>query len=90
MKNQYGMLMTIVLLLGCVELSPIAQAVSPPPDGGYGGQNTAEGTDALFHLITGVWNSAFAHFTTIQLGFETLPSASKPSTTPTARSILAA
>ena len=59
MKNQYGMLMTIVVLLGCVELSPIAQAVNPPPDGGYGGQSTAEGTDALFHLTTGVWNSAF-------------------------------
>jgi len=59
MKNQYGMSMTIVLLLGCLGVSPIAQAVNPPPDGGYGGQNTAEGTDALFHLTTGVWNSAF-------------------------------
>jgi len=34
------------------------QAVDPPPDGGYGGQNTAEGTDALFSLTTGVWNVA--------------------------------
>ena len=61
MKNQYGMLMTIVLLLGCIELSPIAQAVSPPPDGGYGGNNTAEGTEALFNLSTGVWNSAVGY-----------------------------
>jgi hypothetical protein len=61
MKNQYGMLMTIVLLLSCVELSPIAQAVNPPPDGGYGGNNTAEGTEALFNLSTGVWNSAVGY-----------------------------
>lgn len=61
MKNQYGMLMTIVLLLGCLEVSPITQAVSPPPDGGYGGNNTAEGTEALFNLSTGVWNSAVGY-----------------------------
>ena len=28
----------------------MAQAVSPPPDGGYPGQNTAEGEKALFSL----------------------------------------
>jgi hypothetical protein len=39
-------------------LSSAAQAVNPPPDGGYGGNNTAEGTDALFSLTTGVWNVA--------------------------------
>ena len=39
-------------------LSPIAQAVNPPPDGGYANQNTAEGTDALFSLTSGVWNVA--------------------------------
>jgi hypothetical protein len=46
------------ILLASFALSPGVQAVSPPPDGGYGGNNTAEGTDALFHLTTGVWNSA--------------------------------
>jgi trimeric autotransporter adhesin len=61
MKNQNGMLMTIVLLLGCLEVSPVTQAVSPPPDGGYGGNNTAEGTEALFNLSTGVWNSAVGY-----------------------------
>jgi hypothetical protein len=39
-------------------LSPAAQAVSPPPDGGYPGQNTAEGEDALFSLTTGDANTA--------------------------------
>jgi hypothetical protein len=34
------------------------QAVSPPPDGGYPNQNTAEGEDALFRLTTGFDNTA--------------------------------
>jgi len=49
----------IPLLFVCLGFSPAAQAVTPPPDGGYGGSNTAEGSDALFSLTTGVWNSAF-------------------------------
>jgi trimeric autotransporter adhesin len=48
----------ILILLVCFALSSEVHAVSPPPDGGYGGNNTAEGTNALFHLTTGVWNSA--------------------------------
>jgi hypothetical protein len=47
------------ILFVCFGFPPTAQAVSPPPDGGYGGQNTAEGTNALFNLTTGIWNSAF-------------------------------
>jgi hypothetical protein len=34
------------------------QAVNPPPDGGYPGNNTAEGTSALFSLTTGIANTA--------------------------------
>ena len=49
----------LVALLTWFPLFPEAQAVSPPPDGGYAYNNTAEGTDALFSLTTGVWNSAF-------------------------------
>jgi len=40
-------------------LSPTAQPqLSPPPDGGYPNDNTAEGTDALFNLTTGSENTA--------------------------------
>jgi hypothetical protein len=39
--------------LACFALLPGAQAVSPPPDGGYAGGNTAEGRNALFSLTTG-------------------------------------
>ena len=41
-------------------LSPAAKAfgVSPPPDGGYPNQNTAEGDSALFSLTTGSDNTA--------------------------------
>ena len=35
-----------------------AQAVNPPPDGGYPGENTAEGTRALFNLASGEFNTA--------------------------------
>ena len=34
------------------------QAVVPPPDGGYPGGNTAEGTNALLSLTTGGYNTA--------------------------------
>ena len=48
----------VAFSLHCFALSPGAQAVSPPPDGGYSGGNTAEGQDALLHLTTGVQNTA--------------------------------
>ena len=48
----------ITLVLVCFALSPTARAVDPPPDGGYPNFNTAEGTDALFHLTTGSGNTA--------------------------------
>jgi hypothetical protein len=53
-----GTFTTTLLALGFLTLSPIAQAVSPPPDGGYPGQNTAEGQSALLHLAGGTYNTA--------------------------------
>jgi hypothetical protein len=52
----------IILSLVCVALFPNAQAVLPPPDGGYPGFNTAEGQNALFSLTTGVGNTAAGWF----------------------------
>jgi hypothetical protein len=43
-------------------LLPIAQAVVPPPDGGYLGFNTAEGQNALSGLTTGIGNTAVGWF----------------------------
>lgn len=63
MKNRNTRFAVLVALAFCV-LSSIAQAVSPAPDGGYPGGNTAEGTSALFSLTSGIDNTA--------LGFQAL------------------
>ena len=51
-----------VFVLVCLTFSPRVQAVVPPPDGGYPGNNTAEGQDALLSLTTGVNNTAVGWF----------------------------
>jgi hypothetical protein len=52
----------IALLLLCpAAAGPQAQAVSPAPDGGYPGNNTAEGTSALFSLTSGISNTAVGY-----------------------------
>src|SRR5512133_2722465 len=50
----------IVFVIGlvCLGFSPAMRAVTPAPDGGYPGFNTAEGTNALFSRTTGVQNTA--------------------------------
>ena len=49
----------VPILLACFTLLPRVQAVSPTPDGGYLGANTAEGgPGALFSLTTGTDNTA--------------------------------
>ena len=51
-------LCVILLVTACFEFSPRGQAVTPAPDGGYPGLNTAEGDDALFRLTSGISNTA--------------------------------
>ena len=56
----------IAFMLSCFGLSTKLLAVVPAPDGGYPGNNTAEGANALFSLTSGIDNTA--------LGFEALVS----------------
>jgi hypothetical protein len=58
----------IALALLCFGLLPGAQAVVPPPDGGYGPPdygvgNTAEGEEALLNLSSGGFNTAAGYRT---------------------------
>jgi Chaperone of endosialidase len=62
MKNRNTTLTTILLALGCLALLTTALAVSPTPDGGYPGGNTAEGQNALFSLTSGTYNTAVGLF----------------------------
>jgi len=56
MKPQ-NLILIPILIIGLGVL-PKAQALSPAPDGGYPGQNTAEGQSALLHLAGGTYNTA--------------------------------
>src|SRR5215469_4572544 len=58
MKTPINTIITTLLTLGVLALSSIALAVSPAPDGGYAGGNTAEGQNALLGLSTGTYNTA--------------------------------
>ncbi len=48
----------ITIALFCFAVVQNTQAVSPAPDGGYPGGNTAEGQNALTSLTTGFYNNA--------------------------------
>src|SRR5438874_10027405 len=55
-------LFLVALLLACFVVPQAAQAVVPPPDGGYPNFTTAEGDNALKTLTTGVGNTAVGTF----------------------------
>jgi trimeric autotransporter adhesin len=58
MKTSIRSVLTLLAFLCLSAVGPKAQAVVPPPDGGYPGFNTAEGQNALMNLTTGAGNTA--------------------------------
>jgi hypothetical protein len=56
-----------IFVFGFFALLPPAQAVVPPPDGGYPGGNTAEGTSALLSRTTGSYNTAVGIYSLLSL-----------------------
>src|SRR5213080_4999451 len=60
-------LIHILIGIVCIGLLPKTQAVSPPPDGGYPGGNTAEGTSALLSRTTGTYNTAVGIYSLLSL-----------------------
>ncbi len=62
MKTSIPLFLTVLSFIWLSVAGPKAEAVVPPPDGGYPGFNTAEGQNALFSLTTGSANTAVGWF----------------------------
>src|SRR6266513_1224517 len=60
-------LLLVPLLFACFAIAQSARAVSPPPDGGYPGGNTAEGGLALGGLTTGFYNTGVGIYSLLSL-----------------------
>jgi hypothetical protein len=68
MKTTIRLIITILPLLCLSAAGPKAQAVVPPPDGGYPNFTTAEGQKALFSLTTGAANTAVGWYSLFSAG----------------------
>jgi hypothetical protein len=69
MKTQSSLTARFIALFAfsCFAVSQIAEAVNPPPGGGYPGGNTAEGTSALLSLTSGTYNTAVGIYSLLGL-----------------------
>src|SRR5215211_7020296 len=62
MKMKISPILVTLALFCSMAAGPNAQAVNPPPDGGYSNFNTAEGQKVPFSLTTGAANTAVGWF----------------------------
>jgi hypothetical protein len=72
MKTRSKIIAMMLVTVGFLALCATAQAVSPPPDGGYPGGNTAEGQSALLGLTSGTYNTAIGFDTLVRLDASSL------------------
>ena len=61
MKNRSTKHINLLFALGCLAFFSEMEAVLPP-DGGYPGNNTAEGQNALLSLTAGSFNPSLVAF----------------------------
>jgi Chaperone of endosialidase len=66
MKTNALSLLVISMFISFASLPPV-QGVSPAPDGGYPGGNTAEGQAALLSLTSGTYNTAIGIYSLLSL-----------------------
>jgi trimeric autotransporter adhesin len=62
MKTTMRLLPLLLTFVSLLVVASRARAVSPPPDGGYPGGNTAEGQNAMLSLTSGGFNTAVGWF----------------------------
>jgi Chaperone of endosialidase len=67
MKMKRYLVLALPLILCVTAVGPNVKAVSPLPDGGYPGGNTAEGQNALLGLTTGFYNTAVGIYSLLSL-----------------------
>ena len=69
MKTQslHTPLFPVLFVIASFAVTPRAQAVNPPPDGGYARGNTAEGSSALLNLTTGAYNTGAGVYSLLSL-----------------------
>ena len=57
----------ITFALVCFAVIQNTQAISPAPDGGYSGGNTAEGQNSLLSLTSGIYNTGIGIYSLLSL-----------------------
>ena len=67
LKRKLSKVAMALVFTSCFALLPKVEAISPAPDGGYPGGNTAEGQNALLSLSSGLYNTGIGIFSLLSV-----------------------